>query len=882
MRQSRVLSGLPWQLREPRKGGIHAPRGYRAFYVPSAGRVGLFCGTAGRPAENPSKQLDPPTSLATACGGAQLKWALRDLPGRIRCVVMLASRLNDMKGFARLLLLAALVLRAPFVFAEDISKDLIAKAEHGDAVAQFELGEAYEGQISSPDAADTPEGKKSAAEAVRWFRRAAEQGYIEAEKSLAANLSIGWGVPEKDAAEAAKWLRKAADQGDGSAAFDLGIAYSEGNGVPKDGTEAVKWFRKADQGSAVEEGTAEVMLGFVYEKGDCVPKDDDEAMRWFRKAAEHGNAGAQDHLGRGYMIGNGVPKDTAEAIKWFQLAASAGNKDAQGALKKLTGQVIKSAFDELRAKAENGDAKAQLSLALAYSNWKGTLFIAWRAALPEGVLVPKRMAEAIKWFRKAADQGYSAAEYCLGLAYEYGDGVPKDDAEALKCFRKAANHGLPEAQDKLGSMYDEGYEVPKDLAESAKWYRMAADNGDVRAQVKMGDLSFRRDDNNFLLPIPEERKAMAAEWYQKAAEHYRTAAEHGDADAQYRYGNLLAEVAKAQIKNYSDEEETRYSLKYRDAAFWYMKAAYKGHSRAQLALAYQYLFGEGVAQNDIEGTAWKIIGAAGADEITKDSEMDELKRQELDIGPDKMRLAQERSNEILAKIVDTKGEGYATAKSSSDQGEVPEDAPKSSGSGAIVSSQGHVLTAAHVVAGANSIKVVTSQGVVSATVLSRDEANDIAVLKIAGGPYVPLAVATSRGVRLGQGVATIGFPNVEIQGFSPKVARGEISSLNGVADDPRDWQISVPVQPGNSGGPLLNEGGSLIGVVESKLGLKAAQVTGDMPQNVSYAVKSAYALALLEPYLESGAPEPNPAGQKQSFEDMVAKAQQSVVLILVY
>jgi S1-C subfamily serine protease len=213
---------------------------------------------------------------------------------------------------------------------------------------------------------------------------------------------------------------------------------------------------------------------------------------------------------------------------------------------------------------------------------------------------------------------------------------------------------------------------------------------------------------------------------------------------------------------------------------------------------------------------------------------------------------------------------------------LPLSMPKSSGSGAIVSTEGYVLTAAHVVTDANLIKVVTLLGTVSATVLSVDEANDLAVLKITGGPYVPLMVKTSRKIRLGQMVATIGFPNPEIQGFSPKVTRGEISSINGFTDDPREWQISVPVQPGNSGGPLLDENGNLIGVVESKLGLKAAEVTSDLPQNVGYAVKSAYALALLDPYLDNGAPGANPPPQKESFEDMVAKAQQSVVLILVY
>ncbi len=250
-----------------------------------------------------------------------------------------------------------------------------------------------------------------------------------------------------------------------------------------------------------------------------------------------------------------------------------------------------------------------------------------------------------------------------------------------------------------------------------------------------------------------------------------------------------------------------------------------------------------------------------------------------DLGRDVALTAQRRSKEIAAGIEASKARKTAFESASES---TAASTPKSSGSGAIVSIQGHIVTAAHVVAGANSIRVVTSQGTLSATVLSLDEANDIAILKISGGPYQPLPVAASRSVRLGQSVATIGFPNLEIQGFSPKVTRGEISSLNGAADDPRSWQISVPVQPGNSGGPLLDESGNLVGVVESKLGFKAAQATGDIPQNVNYAVKSAYAVALLEPYLDSSAPNPNPTGKNQIFEDMVAKAEQSVVLILVY
>ena len=89
-----------------------------------------------------------------------------------------------------------------------------------------------------------------------------------------------------------------------------------------------------------------------------------------------------------------------------------------------------------------------------------------------------------------------------------------------------------------------------------------------------------------------------------------------------------------------------------------------------------------------------------------------------------------------------------------------------------------------------------------------DEANDLAVLQLAEGVFPALPIAPSRKIRLGQAVATIGFPNINIQGFSPKVTKGEISSLSGIGDDLSSWQVSVPVQPGNSGGALLDEAGN--------------------------------------------------------------------------
>lgn len=208
--------------------------------------------------------------------------------------------------------------------------------------------------------------------------------------------------------------------------------------------------------------------------------------------------------------------------------------------------------------------------------------------------------------------------------------------------------------------------------------------------------------------------------------------------------------------------------------------------------------------------------------------------------------------------------------------------PTATGTGTIVTVAGHILTAAHVVADSPKISVVAEGGTYEAKVLRLDEKNDLAVLKITATNLTPLPIIASRGMRLGQPVATIGFPNPGIQGFSPKLTRGEISSLNGFGDDPGSWQISVPVQPGNSGGPLLDANGNLVGVIAAKLSLRAAIVTGDMPQNVAYAVKSAYALALLEPYLDNEVPAPKAGQAENRFEEMVATAQRSTVLILAY
>jgi S1-C subfamily serine protease len=235
------------------------------------------------------------------------------------------------------------------------------------------------------------------------------------------------------------------------------------------------------------------------------------------------------------------------------------------------------------------------------------------------------------------------------------------------------------------------------------------------------------------------------------------------------------------------------------AVEWYRRAADQGEKSGQLYLGLRYADGVGIPKDEIEALAWLNISAAsGSDDAARSRDL--LER---NLGRDMRLVAQQRSKEILKEIEATKGRSQ-----SKDPYSAIAITVTSSGSGAIVSSQGLILSAAHVVKGATTVEVIMATGKRPAQVLRIDEPNDVALLKIGGGPYPALTIAPSRNVRLGQTVATIGFPNTSLQGFSPKVTRGEISSVNGYADDPRSWQISVPVQPGNSGGPLLDEDGT--------------------------------------------------------------------------
>jgi TPR repeat protein len=101
----------------------------------------------------------------------------------------------------------------------------------------------------------------------------------------------------------------------------------------------------------------------------------------------------------------------------------------------------------------------------------------------KGEGVPEDDAEAVKWYRKAAEQGNAQAQSNLGLMYDNGEGVPEEDAEAVKWIRKAAEQGDPRAQFHLGLMYAKGKGVPEDDVAAYAWYSVAAASGDDHGRL---------------------------------------------------------------------------------------------------------------------------------------------------------------------------------------------------------------------------------------------------------------------------------------------------------------------------------------------------------------------------------------------------------------
>ena len=282
-----------------------------------------------------------------------------------------------------------------------------------------------------------------------------------------------------------------------AADFQAGMeAYERGDTA----AAMLEWEPLANQGHV----EAQFYLGVMHAEN---AESYAEGVEWLRIAAEQGHAKAQYNLGVMYVQGRGVHKDFVQAHAWAVMAANQGLEIAV----------------ELKMSLENHMTAEQMTRAQdlrdALSHWVGgatgrqaswvaDFQIGWEASTRGDFataidkwrpLAEQKFAtleflmgavyaasgnneEAVKWYRKAAEQGYARAQNNLGSMYEDGRGVPPNDEEAAKWYFEAASRGLAEAQTNLGTMYAEGAGVPKDDVEAYVWLRIAAAQGDTLAE----------------------------------------------------------------------------------------------------------------------------------------------------------------------------------------------------------------------------------------------------------------------------------------------------------------------------------------------------------------------------------------------------------------
>lgn len=768
-----------------------------------------------------------------------------------------------------------------------VLEEFLGLAEAGNPTAQLVLSNLY-------DSGDNPNIPQNGEEASKWLKKAevAIEPYGEADhfKWIIRSYTLGKSIP-RDKVEAKKWalkgliaLHSRGEKGDPTCQYMLGEVYRTER-IEKEGSFIALENERVPPENSPELGNywqAETADGW----GIRLEKNNAKAEMWFKKAADQGQSRAAVELLEMLKKGAIQPQSNEQVALWenLRIEGSSASEQYEHAKKLMEGgkDQDKEAVKWIEKSAEREFPPAALMKGLACK-------------------IRGEGEAALKWLKMASDADLKAANAVIALMYARGDTIPKDEKEAIRYYRKYGR--LDRSDDteaitclRISRHFYEGDAVsdalilpeawrhPVDKLAALQWYRKAAELGDELAQLSLGMCYYN---GKFLDPIEYpvgETESTVTELNRllededKLFDAYIAAVKTPD-----RKNIFSAELdwKRARAKSRAYQKQNPYYLKDDDVFLnpqegmrFITMSAEQGNSRAQHILGSIYEFGFRTSKDQVEALAWFNIAA-----ISPPRPITRLLREQLEkkLGTQFTLIAQQRSKEILARIEAKKRAGTGDSKTSNPLS--TEIRPKGSGSGAIISNQGHILTAAHVVKGATSVVVFTSQGKKTAQILRIDEPNDLAILKIPDGSYSFLPVAPSSKMRLGQSVSTIGFPNIGLQGFSPKVTKGEISSINGFTDDPREWQISVPVQPGNSGGPLLDDQGNIVGVVLSRLAPKEGK-TGGIPQNVNYAIKSAYALPLLESYMGNNARTPNTS--KLKFEDMVDKAQEAVVLILIY
>lgn len=484
--------------------------------------------------------------------------------------------------------------------------------------------------------------------------------------------------------------------------------------------------------------------------------------------------------------------------------ASAGNREGIAAEMRRD---YATAVREWQPLAEQGNADAQVHLGLLY-------------LLGQGVL--QDFQRAFDWYRKAAEQDHVEASFRLGLMYANGEGIPRDMARARYWRLKAVELGEPIDFWYFGLICENGrLGLPIDYVCAAYWHTNAAEKGYEAAQISLAWLYAAGKGR------PKDL-VRAYAWFNIAAAQsnfawFSTLERAAESAAESR-ARLVEKMTREQV---AEGQQLSRELGNRiESGSTVVETPSQSSSSRTLTAE---------VQRELKTLKYN---PGPADGITGPRTVAAVRAFQRDMG-------NAQTGAITDELLSLLKIAVAAAKAMSDG--VPETkTPYSSGSGFFVSASGHAITNHHVIEDCKSVVIPIAGKDHRATIAAKDAHNDLALLQV---PMSTSGAALFRRSRaaLGESVTVAGYPLAGLLTSDLNVTTGTISAIAGPEDDARLVQVTAPVQPGNSGGPLLDKSGNVIGVVVSKLNaIKAARITGDIPQNVNFAIKGAVVRSFLD------------------------------------
>lgn len=444
---------------------------------------------------------------------------------------------------------------------------------------------------------------------------------------------------------------------------------------------------------------------------------------------------------------------------------------------------------KLRVDAEAGSAEAQFQLGLVLENGNG---------------IAQNKREARCWFEKSAAQGHAKAQNMVGamlIANATGD---HDRLAGVALLRKSAEQGVASAQYNLGLSYQYGWGVAQNEIAAVAWFQKAAAQNESAANFWVG----RAREMGLGLPRSEEL----------AVSSYRKGADLGDAAAQFALGAMYS-AGRGGLPASAAE-----------MLHWTALAADQGLSAAMYNLGVIYEKGLGVPADYGSAHVWFNLAAARGVVEAQEGRG----RVEKLMAPNQIAEAQRRSSEWRPK----------SAMVSASAPSKPAGTKKA-GSGFYVSRSGHLLTNNHVSEGCRELIVQPER--LKARVVATDPVNDLALLATDNPVKEFARFRSGRNATLGEEITVVGFPLRGMLASGINVTTGVISGLGGVGADTGKIQISAPIQVGNSGGPVIDRYGVVVGIVYGKVNaLDLATKTGDLPQNINFAINLPSILSFLD------------------------------------